>query len=73
MESAPTSGKVTATSGDIARLRARVKQSGSNAVARELGLSTHAIDRVLAALPVHAGTMLVVRTALAANGRKSRT
>jgi len=72
MESATTSGKVIATSGDIARLRARVKQSGSNAIARELGLSAHAIDRVLAKLPVHAGTMLVVRTALASDEQKSR-
>ena len=54
------------TSDELFRLRQLVMPRGSRATARAFGLSSHALDRVVAGLPVHSGTSLIIKARLAA-------
>lgn len=63
----PTTPRISIpTSGELVRLRQLVTQRGSRATARAFGLSSHALDRVVAGLPVHTGTVVTIQTRLAA-------
>jgi hypothetical protein len=59
--------KVVATSDDLRRLRPLVARLGERRASQSLGVSSHAIARVLAGFSVHASTLFVIRARLAAD------
>ena len=49
-------------------VRARIEASSVNAVASHLGVSREALARFLADLPVHAGTVLLIKSGVECSG-----